>query len=69
VNAQVQWQIVPEGTQPSAGSWQPASGLPQYTFQFDTRQYGAGTFQIYVRLLENGAQTAIASVKAKFAGN
>jgi len=69
VDARVEWQVVPFGSQPGAGSWQPASGLPQYAFQVDTRQYGAGTFQIYVRLLENGVQTAISSVKARFSGN
>jgi hypothetical protein len=69
VDARVEWQVVPFGSQPGAGNWQPASGLPQYAFQVDTRLYGAGTFQIYVRLLENGVQTAITSVKARFSGN
>ena len=69
IDAQVEWQVVPAGTQPSSANWQPASGLLQYAFEIDTRQYGAGTFQIYVRMLENGVQTAITSVKAKFSGN
>ena len=69
VDARVEWQVVPTGGQVSDIGWQPASGLPQYAFEIDTRQYGAGTFQIYVRLLENGVQSAITSVKAKFSGN
>ena len=69
VDARVEWQVVPAGGQVSAGGWQPASGLPQYAFEINTRQYGAGTLQIYVRLVENGVQTAITSVRAKFSGN
>jgi hypothetical protein len=69
VDARVEWQVVAFGTQPSAGGWQTASGLLQYAFEINTPQYGAGTFQIYVRLVENGVQTAITSVKAKFSGN
>ncbi|HKY53802.1 MAG TPA: hypothetical protein VJM08_05810, partial [Anaerolineales bacterium] len=69
VDARVEWQVVPVGGQVNPAGWQLASGLPQYAFSIDTRRYGAGTFQIYVRLVENGVQTAITSVKAKFSGN
>lgn len=62
----VQWQVVPAGTSPSADGWRAATGLLSYSFEFDTRAFGKGTFDIYARLLEGGVQTAITSVRAKF---
>ena len=62
----VQWQIVPDGASPSADGWTSATGVLEYSFQFDTRAYGSGSFDIYTRLLEGGAQTAITSVRARF---
>ncbi|MGH2377624.1 MAG: S8 family serine peptidase [Candidatus Limnocylindria bacterium] len=64
----VQWQIVPAGTAPASDGWTAANGVLEYSFEFDTRDYGKGTFDIYTRLLEGGAQTAITSVRAKFRG-
>jgi hypothetical protein len=64
----VQWQVVPFGTVPSATGWQLATGLLNSSFAIDTRGYGAGRFTIYTRLLEQGAQTAITSVNARFSG-
>jgi hypothetical protein len=64
----VQWQVVPFGTAPSATAWQPASGLLSYSFVVNTATYAAGRYTIYSRLLEQGAQTAITSVNARFAG-
>jgi len=62
----VQWQVVPAGASPAADGWRPASGVLAYSFEFDTRAYGKGDFDIYSRLVEGGAQTAITSVLAKF---
>jgi hypothetical protein len=64
----VQWQVVPFGMTPSAAAWQPASGLLSYSFVVNTATYAAGRYTIYSRLLEQGAQTAITSVNARFAG-
>ncbi|HEX9437896.1 MAG TPA: S8 family serine peptidase [Candidatus Limnocylindria bacterium] len=62
----VQWQIVPAGASPAADRWTAANGLLSWSFQFDTRTYGKGDFDIYTRLLEGGVQTAITSVRSKF---
>ena len=61
----VQWQVVPAGATPSADGWSAAQGLLSYAFEFDTRDYGKGEFDIYTRLLEGGVQTAITHVRAK----
>jgi len=64
----VEWQVVADGAQPDPASWQPANGLLQYSFEVNTRVYGKGTFQIYMRLMKGDAQQAITSVTAKFSG-
>jgi len=62
----VQWQVTSSGTAPTEDCWQPANGLLSWQFAFDTRAYGTGDFVIHARLLEQGAQTAITSVPARF---
>lgn len=57
---------MPAGAAPAADGWRPASGVLAYSFEFDTRPYGKGDFDIYSRLVEGGVQTAITSVRAKF---
>jgi hypothetical protein len=64
----VEWQVVPLGATPSATGWQPAAGVLSYSFVVNTATYPAGRYTIYSRLLEDGAQTAITSVNARFAG-
>ena len=41
---------------------------PLYPFEVNTRRFGEGTFDIHVRLLENGEQTAATRVTATFTG-
>jgi hypothetical protein len=62
----VQWQIVAAGASPAANGWRAATGLLSWSFSFDTKTFGKGDFDIYTRLLEGGAQTAITSLRAKF---
>jgi hypothetical protein len=64
----VEWQAVPFGAATSATGWQPAAGVLSYYFVVNTAAYPAGRYTIYTRLLEQGSQTAITSVNARFAG-
>ncbi|MGH2450930.1 MAG: S8 family serine peptidase [Candidatus Limnocylindria bacterium] len=63
---QVQWQVVPSGSAPSADGWSVARGVLEWAFELDTRDFGKGDFDIHVRLVEGGAVTAATSVSAKF---
>ena len=64
----VEWQVVADGAEPDPASWQPANGVLQYSFEVNTRTYGRGTFQIYVRLMRGDDLLATTSVNARFSG-
>jgi hypothetical protein len=64
----VEWQVVASGAQPDPDYWRPANSVLRYSFQVNTTVYGKGTFDLYVRLLEGDAQTAITKVRVKFSG-
>jgi hypothetical protein len=64
----VEWQVVANGVEPDAAYWRPANGVLQYSFEINTQVHGAGTFQIYTRLMDGDTQVAITSVTAQFTG-
>jgi hypothetical protein len=64
----VEWQVAADGAGPDPASWQPANGVLQYSFEVNTRTYGRGTFQIYVRLMRGDDLLATTSVNARFSG-
>jgi hypothetical protein len=64
----VEWQVVSNDAEPDPAYWRTANGVLQYSFEINTSIHGAGTFQIYVRLMKGDAQLAITSVTARFSG-
>ncbi|HWG55699.1 MAG TPA: S8 family serine peptidase [Gaiellaceae bacterium] len=66
-NAVVQWQVVAKNGAPKADAWQPASGIRDWAFAFDSKAYGSGPHSIVVRLLQGSerAETARSTVRVK----
>jgi hypothetical protein len=65
-DARVEWQVVKKNSAPSPTGWATATGLSSWTFQFSTAAYGAGTWTIVVRLVEDGLEVARSTAGARF---
>ncbi len=64
--ASVQWQVVPRNAATDASSWRTADGLGEWDFDMDTGEFGKGAKTIVVRLVEDGAESARETVRARF---
>lgn len=62
----VQWQVVNRNGQADPAAWKQATGVGDYAFSLDTAVSGAGAKTIVTRLVEDGAETARAGVRAHF---
>jgi len=65
-DARVEWQIVKKNAAPDPAAWRTASGVESWSFTLETSAYGNGPRTIVVRLVEDGLETARATVRAKF---
>jgi hypothetical protein len=61
----VEWQVVKKGAIPAANSWQVASGVSSWSFAFNAGDVGSGQKTIFVRLVENGLETARTTARVK----
>jgi hypothetical protein len=65
-DSRIEWQIVRKNAAPAADGWRVATGVPSWTFQFATSAYGAGTWTIVVRLVEDELEVARSTAIVKF---
>ena len=64
-DARIEWQIVRKNSAPSPDGWRTGSGVSTWTFQFASSAYGAGTWTILVRRVEDGLEVARTTVSVK----
>jgi PKD repeat protein len=64
-DARVEWQVVARNSAPSPARWATAAGLADWSFAFESADYGKGHWTIVTRLVEDGAETARATVRAR----
>jgi hypothetical protein len=65
-DAEVQWQVVHRNGATSADGWQPATGLEDWSFTFDTGDYRPGSKTLAVRVVRHSVELARDTVRVRF---
>lgn len=65
-DARVEWQVVDRNSPTDPAAWRPATGLDDWSFRLTTSAYGKGHKTLVARLVEREAETARATVRARF---
>jgi hypothetical protein len=66
-DAEVQWQVVDRNAPAVGSAWQPATGLADWSFAFNTAEFGApGPKTVVVRQVDRGVEAARDTVRVRF---